>query len=109
MLHHLTEILNRELLTEKDKFHADMRVSLNSTGIIQTSSIQDRNRNVTNNALIEAFGIHARSLLDFFYGLEVIEIGNRKPHTDEDAFVVFKENALKERLGMRWENNNINH
>lgn len=165
MLHYLTEILEQELLTEEDEIRANIRTNLDSTGIIQTSSIRDKKHNVINNALIEAFGIHARSLLDFFYGLEVQELQNRMPHSDdifaedyfrnaeewrdirppkpedfdmirrrvnkeiahitiegarvqpeskkwlfvsikktiENAYITFEDNALKERLGMRWE------
>jgi truncated hemoglobin YjbI len=45
-------------------------VFVKSTGIIKTSQDdleEDDTRQVTNNAFIEAFGVHVRSLLDFFY------------------------------------------
>ena len=49
---------------------AETAILINSTGIVKTSQEglkEDDSWRVTNNALIEAFGVHVRSLLDFFY------------------------------------------
>lgn len=170
MLQRLTEFLDRKLSTDNDTNAIESPLSLNSTGIIRTYSTHDRNRIVTNNAMIESFGIHARALLDFFYGLEVLEKNNRKPHADdifaedffsdkehwrkirpqipdnfdsirkrvnkeiahiivegakvkpeskiwlferikttiENAYIIFENQALKERLGTRWNSNGFN-
>lgn len=83
MLHNLANILNQKLNTENEMTPADIRAMLNSTGIIQTTSTQDTDLLVSNNARIESFGIHARALLDFFYGLEILEKQNRKRRTDD--------------------------
>ena len=48
-------------------------VIMRSTGIInssETSNREDDMFRVTNNAIVEAFAIHVRSLLDFFYKVE---------------------------------------
>jgi hypothetical protein len=86
MLHHLTDILNQKLLTENDQALANIHFNPNSTGIIQSASVLDKNRNVTNNALLEAFGIHVRALLDFFYGLEIFEKRKKYNRHPDDVF-----------------------
>ena len=76
MMNRLASILKGEsnsLLVSRPTSYTnttEIAILIRSTGIIQTSQDgreEDDSLRVTNNALIEAFGVHVRSLLDFFY------------------------------------------
>lgn len=68
----ILENKTKSLFVSLDSHHANSSSPLfiNSTGVIQvsrSSSEEDIVQRALNNALIEAFAIHVRSMLDFFY------------------------------------------
>lgn len=91
MLDELGSALERELTPVDQQTPADQSRFLNSTGITITTYLKRDSNAIINNACIEAFGIHARALLDFFYGLEFLEADAAFHHRkfkrrDDDVF-----------------------
>jgi hypothetical protein len=83
MLDELADALIQDLPVVKKKTPDDFISSFNSTGVTKVAYINRASNIVTNNARIEAFGVHVRALLDFFYGLEELERKKRKPQKDD--------------------------
>lgn len=70
----------------RKKASADYSQFFNSTGVTKVAYLQRGSNVVTNNARIEAFGVHVRALLDFFYGLEEFEQKPKFKRKDDDVF-----------------------